>query len=622
MTSSFLARLAGFCLFSHSLVSVADDLTPATTRSFAVPPAGSYVLPPLGRAGDGAVLDSLGQKHRLHDFMRDKPVLLSFIYATCSDARGCPLATKVLHTVSRRLQKDEQLAGRVRILTLSFDSLHDTPERMREYGASLKTGDLDWQFLTTADEASLQPILTAYPQNVEKIYDEAGQFTGTFSHLLRVYLIDTDRKIRNIYSVDFLEPDLLINDLKTLLLPAVQATGPLIPHQAVRLGPGDDRQHYETADYTTHAQSLTQRKGQAAPLLKLAKKPQSGLLAVPVPADNPLTAAKIALGRKLFYDRRLSLNDTVSCALCHIPEQGFANNEMKTAVGIEGRSVRRNTPSLYNVAYAKLLFHDGRENSLEQQVWGPLLAANEMGNPSIGFVIDKLRASPDYRGLFERAFGKGPGMETIGQALASYERSLNAADSAFDRWYFGHQNNALNEAAQRGFRLFTGQAGCSQCHTLDGRSALFTDQQRHNTGVGYADSRPASPAEQKVQVAPGVFVDLAPDVLASLPDTRISDLGYYEISQNPADRWAYKTPTLRNIALTAPYMHNGSLTSLEAVIDFYDQGGMPNENLSPKVKPLGLSTQAKADLLAFLHALTGNVAALVSDAFAAEVGER
>jgi len=591
MRYAFIALLAGLPLFVHLPVSVADALT-APTRSFTLPPAGSYTLPPLGLAGDGAVLDNQDQAHRLHDFMHDKPVLLSFIYATCSDAKGCPLATRVLHTVSRRLQQEAGLTHRVRILTLSFDPLNDTPQRMREYGASLKTGDLDWQFLTTANEASLQPILDAYPQNVEKIHDEAGRFTGTFSHLLRVYLIDTDRRIRNIYSVDFLDPDLLINDLKTLAA-------------------------------TTHAQPLPQRKGQAAHLLDLVNKPPRGLPAVPVPADNPLTQAKIALGRKLFFDRRLSFNDTLSCALCHLPDQGFAHNEMKTAVGIEGRSVRRNTPSLYNVAYAGLLFHDGRENSLEQQVWGPLLAANEMGNPSIGFVIDKLKRNPDYRGLFEQAFGKGPGMETIGKALASYQRTLNAADSAFDRWYFGQQKNALDEAAQRGFRLFTGQAGCSQCHSLTRRSALFSDQQRHNTGIGYADAHPVAATPKKVQLAPGVFVDLAPAVLASLPDTRVSDSGYYEISQNPADRWAYKTPTLRNIALTAPYMDNGSLPSLDAVIDFYDQGGIPNENLSPQIKPLGLSVQQKADLVAFLQSLTGNtVKILVQDAFAAEVGER
>ena len=131
--------------------------------------------------------------------------------------------------------------------------------------------------------------------------------------------------------------------------------------------------------------------------------------------------------------------------MCHIPEQGFSNNEMRTAVGVEGRSVRRNAPSLYNVGYAKLLFHDGRENSLEQQVWGPLLAHNEMANPSIGYVLDKIKHSADYRGLFEKAFHKPAGMETLGQALASYQRTLNSADSPFDRWYYGKQAQALSD---------------------------------------------------------------------------------------------------------------------------------------------------------------------------------
>jgi cytochrome c peroxidase len=583
---------------------------------------GTYSLPIITQAANGEVLTTNNQPQKLHDLMGDKIIILSFIYAACSDVNGCPLATQVLHKISRQLQKQPELADKLRLLTLSFNPTQDTPEMMRHYGEGFKTGDFDWQFLTTRDEAALQPILDGYQQNVQKVYDDKDQFTGTFSHLLRVYLIDKNKNVRNIYSVDFLHADTLINDVKTLLADVKPQTAPLPAQADMLFQPGDNKQNYQQADYQTRSLALEQRRGQSANLLAFAQQPPLGLPTLPVPKDNPLTPAKIALGRKLFFDRRLSLNNTFSCAICHIPEQGFSNNEMTTAVGIEGRSVRRNSPSLYNVGYAQLLFHDGRENSLEQQAWGPLLAHNEMANPSIGYVVDKLKASTDYPGLFEKAFKKGPTMETIGQALASYQRTLNAADSPFDRWYFGKQKAALSVAAQRGFALFTGKAACSACHSIGEKTALFTDHKRHNTGIGYTESMQKVPEKQRVQVAPGVFVDINSDNLKGLNTEKPGDLGYYEISQNPADRWAYKTPSLRNVALSAPYMHNGSLPTLAEVVKFYNQGGAANENLSPLLKPLGLSDQEIADLVAFLEALSGgNVGTLISDAFAAPVGD-
>jgi cytochrome c peroxidase len=585
-------------------------------------PPGSYTLPIIGPAANGEVLTSNNQPKHLHDLMGDKPVLLSFIYAACSDVNGCPLATQVLHKISRQLQKQAELADKLRLLTLSFNPTHDTPEMMRHYGAGFNTGNFDWQFLTTRDEAALQPILDGYQQNVQKIYDDQGRFTGTYSHLLRVYLIDKDKNIRNIYSVDFLHADTLINDVKTLLAASQPQAAAQPTDKAMLYQAGDNKQGYRQADYQTRSLALEQRRGQPADLLAFARQSPLGLPKLPVPKDNPVMPAKIALGRKLFYDRRLSLNNTFSCAICHIPEQGFSNNEMATAVGIEGRSVRRNSPSLYNVGYAQLLFHDGRENSLEQQVWGPLLAHNEMANPSIGYVIDKLKANADYRGLFEQAFNKGPSMETVGQALASYQRTLNSADSAFDRWYFGKRKNALSDQAQRGFQLFAGKAGCSACHSIGEKSALFTDQKRHNTGIGYAESMQKTPEKQRLQVAPGIFVDVDSESLKSVAVGKPNDLGFYEISQNPDDRWAYKTPSLRNVALSAPYMHNGSLSTLEEVVKFYNQGGIANENLSPLIKPLGLFDAEIAELVVFLKSLTGsNVEVLVSDGFAVPVGD-
>jgi cytochrome c peroxidase len=198
----------------------------------------------------------------------------------------------------------------------------------------------------------------------------------------------------------------------------------------------------------------------AAALARIAQPPL-GLPPVPLPADNPPSAAKIALGRKLFFDRRLSFNGTMSCAMCHVPEQGFTNNELATPIGVEGRGLRRNAPTVLNVAYQQLLFHDGRETALETQVIGPLLALDEMANPSIGYVIAKIAALSDYAGLFERAFGAGPAIGRLGQAVASWERSLLAADAPFDRWHYGGEAAALSERQRRGFALFVGISPCS-----------------------------------------------------------------------------------------------------------------------------------------------------------------
>lgn len=582
---------------------------------------GSYSLPVIARAGNGEVVTGENRDRTLYDLMGGKLVLLSFVYTACSDVNGCPLAARVMHKISLEMRKQPELAGKLRLLTLSFNPRQDTPAVMRHFGESLNSEKLDWHFLTTRSERQLQPILDSYQQNVQAVNDDKGQFTGTFTHLLRVYLIDADKNIRNIYNADLLHADAVLNDVKTLLASPPPARTAAMPAETP-YRPGDDKQNYQQTDYRTRSLALPQRQGRLAKLINYALKPPLGLPKPPPPTDNPLTPLKIELGRKLFYDRRLSFNNTLSCAMCHIPEQGFGNNEMATAVGVEGRSVRRNAPSLYNVGYAKLLFHDGRENSLPQQAWGPLLAHNEMANPSISFVLDKINGSADYRGLFERAFHKPAGMETLGQALASYQLTLNSADSAFDRWYYGKQANALDPQAQRGFALFTGKAGCSGCHTVGANDALFTDQQRHNTGIGYLDSMGKPAEKQHLQVAPGIFIDVDNQQLQSLAEPKASDLGYYEISQNPADRWSYKTPSLRNVALSPPYMHNGSLPTLEAVVRFYNQGGGVNENLSPLIKPLGLSDAEIADLVALLNSLTGsNVDSIVRDAFSAPVGD-
>ncbi len=635
---------------------------------------GTYELPPLGTAADAPILTSDGTATTLHALYGDRPALLSFVYTTCPDVNGCPLATAVLAKLHRRLQRDHALRDRVTLLSLSIDPARDTPAVMRQYGAALaapleNTSDDaassaagSWRFLTTASEEALAPILAAYDQAISKDYDRTGAYLGTMSHVLRVILIDRSRRIRNIYSVSFLHADTVLTDLRTILAeddPPAKDGGAKTRHARARddtrstdnretrvahaaeapdsggtpsaanavpsslQGAGDHKAGYESRGYETRSRDLTRRQGATTDLLALAGRPPRGLPAVPVPDDNPLTATKIALGRKLFFDRRLSLNDTVSCAMCHVPEQGFANNELQTAVGIEGRTVRRNAPTIYNVGYLPRLFHDGREQTLEQQIWGPLLAVNEMGNPSVGHVIETLRGLEDYDGRFEAAFaGDGPSMLTIGAAIASYERTLVSADTPFDRWRFGDDADALGPAARRGFQLFVGKGRCASCHTIAETHALFTDGALHNTGIGYRASMTTEPATRRVQVAPGVTLDVDTASYAAASEPRSSDLGRYEITQNPADRWQYRTPTLRNVALTAPYMHDGSLATLRDVIEFYDAGGVPHEVLDPRIQPLGLDAPAIDDLVAFLESLTGaNVDTLVADAFAAPVGD-
>jgi cytochrome c peroxidase len=357
----------------------------------------------------------------------------------------------------------------------------------------------------------------------------------------------------------------------------------------------------------------------AAAATRRVAAPPLGLPAVPVPPDNPVTAAKVELGRKLFFDRRLSHNGTMSCAMCHLPEQGFTNTELARPVGVEGRSVRRNSPTLLNVAYMPALFHDGRESSLETQVVGPLVERSEMGNPSIGHVIARIRALPDYRGLFERAFGAGPSVDRLGQAIASYERTLLSAASPFDRWYYGGETGALSAAAVEGFALFTGKAGCAACHTVGPRHALFTDHLFHDTGLGWykATVRAQAQAPVTVELAPGVSVAVARSLVDSVGEPEPADLGRHEVTLDPADVWKFRTPTLRNVALTAPYMHDGSLRTLVDVVRFYDRGGHQHPGIDARIRPLELSEPEIAALVAFLESLTGDN----TDTLAAEARE-
>lgn len=343
-----------------------------------------------------------------------------------------------------------------------------------------------------------------------------------------------------------------------------------------------------------------------------------GLPALPA-AVPPSNQAAVELGRKLFMDRRLSRNNTMSCAMCHVPEHGFAMTQLATPVGIEGRSLRRNAPTLLNVAWVGQLFHDGRAASLESQAWDPLLNPIEMGNEAAPRLIEKIQAIPDYAGRFEAAFGgKGAGRETVAAALAAYQRSLVSGNSRFDRWRYGGDKSALNPSEQAGFAVFAGKGRCIACHTVGERSALFSDAQFHNTGIGRARSE-GGQRSYTVQLAPGVTTRVSESELGSVSEPRQADAGREEVSGKAADRWAYRTPGLRNVALTPPYMHDGSLATLEAVIDFYQRGGIDSPGKDGLLRKLALTPEEKRDLAAFLRSLSGNNAdALARQARAAQ----
>ena len=332
----------------------------------------------------------------------------------------------------------------------------------------------------------------------------------------------------------------------------------------------------------------------------------------PLPGWAPASPALAELGRKLFFDRRLSLNGTMSCAMCHVPEEGFASNSSRTAVGMQGKSLRRNAPALYNVVWRQRLFLDGRERSLARQVWLPMLHADEMANPSVAHVLARIRALPDYHGVFEKLFGShGPSRRNVGEAIAAFEATLVSGNSRFDRRWYGNEAGALSAQELAGFELFRGKAGCAACHTVGSHDALFSDGRFHVTGAGLG-----APRERfVVPLAPGVSTEIGAAEMAAFAGHEEPDLGRFEVTRKPRDRYSFRTPSLRNVSRSAPYMHDGSLATLEDVIEFYNAGGGTVSGKSPLLKPLALSNQDKSALVAFLKSLEGdNVEALAAAA--------
>lgn len=299
-----------------------------------------------------------------------------------------------------------------------------------------------------------------------------------------------------------------------------------------------------------------------------AFEPPKGLPPLEVPEDNPMTAPKVELGKLLYFDKRLSRDNTVSCASCHDPRMGWTDRA-PVSTGIKGQKGGRSSPTVLNSAYSEVQFWDGRAASLEEQAKGPIQNPVEMGFTHKEAAL-RFSAIKGYAPLFKSAFGDPEvTIDRVAQAIASFERTVLTGDSPNDRAEAGDAD-VLSPSAARGKALYFGKANCSVCHS--GHS--FTDSGFHNIGVGMSAAKP--------------------------------DLGRHDRTKNEADKGAFKTPTLRNLRDTAPYMHDGSQKTLAEVVEFYNKGGEPNPWLSKDMRRLDLSGAEKKDLLSFLDALNGD----------------
>jgi cytochrome c peroxidase len=325
-----------------------------------------------------------------------------------------------------------------------------------------------------------------------------------------------------------------------------------------------------------------------------------------IPADNPMTEAKVALGRDLYFDKRLSVDNTVSCATCHDPRFAFTDGK-PVSEGVGGKKGARNAPTVLNAMFNEEQFWDGRVKTLEEQVLQPLINPVEMAMPSHEAVVAKIRGIPEYVRRFQEVFG-GPQpvtIQNIAKAIAAFERTLLSGDSPFDRFMAGDRT-AISEAARRGWELFQGKARCITCHEFNPSSPFFTDFKYHNIGIGMKATRNFEPLVRQIQQM-AQENRLTREALDRLALTEgFSELGRFLVTRQPKDLGAFKTSPLRDIELTAPYMHDGSLKTLREVIDFYDKGGEPNPNLDGGIVKLNLTEQEKADLEEFLKSLTSD----------------
>jgi cytochrome c peroxidase len=303
-----------------------------------------------------------------------------------------------------------------------------------------------------------------------------------------------------------------------------------------------------------------------------------GLPQVPTPPGNPPTASTIALGRRLFYDTNLSKDNSLSCASCHNPMFRFSDARQRS-IGVGGTLGLRHAPSLVNVSYSPFLFWDGRAPSLEAQVPSPIADPLEM-NQTHEASVSKLNNNSAYQAMFRSAFGTGDiTLERVENALASFERTILCGNSAFDKYEYQGQKNALTPTQIRGLAVFTDphKGNCAACHTIDAHFALFTDGQFHNTGEGVGDNE------------------------------EFNDPGRYAVTKLDADKGAFKTPTLRDVALSGPYMHDGKLKTLKDVVDFYAGHGNSNPYLDKRMSAVNLAGTDRNDLVEFMKSLSGEI---------------
>ncbi len=319
-----------------------------------------------------------------------------------------------------------------------------------------------------------------------------------------------------------------------------------------------------------------------------------------VPAGNEVTAERIALGRKLYFDTRLSKDGTLACATCHDVSRGFTDHR-SVSEGIGDHLGKRSAPTTMNAALLQSQFWDGRAPSLEEQAKLPILNPIEMGHPDAAGAMAAVNTDHAYQGLFQKAYGRAPNYDDLGRAIASFERTLIFLDAPFDRFAAG-DGTALSAAAQRGLALFNGKARCVSCHMINSSNPLGTDNRFHNIGVSARKQNFEALAAQALGILNQNNNTEALDKLAIQTD--MSELGRFLVTKQRQDIGSFKTEQLRNVGLTAPYMHDGSLHTLWDVMDHYNKGGETNAYLDGGIEPLNLSENEINDVVAFLFALT------------------
>jgi cytochrome c peroxidase len=329
-----------------------------------------------------------------------------------------------------------------------------------------------------------------------------------------------------------------------------------------------------------------------------------GLPALSIPDDNPQTPEKIALGKRLYEDTRFSGDGTVSCATCHDPEKGFGDG-LATGEGIGKQRGTRNSPTVINAAYYDTQFWDGRRPSLEEQAKDPFLNPIEHGLETHEPILEIIRSDKTYPAEFKTVFGievKGVTIDHAVKAIAAFERTVIAGDSPFDHYLFGGDESAISEAAKRGLELYRTKGRCQDCHAIGQTEAIFTDNKFHNLGVGFdkieSGFMQIAKAFRKAKNE-GQAVDEK-----VLTDQQASELGRFAVTLSPSDIGRFKTPTLRNVTVTGPYMHDGSLETLEEVMDLYNKGGEENPLLDSGIRPLNLTDEESADIIEFMKTLT------------------